>query len=116
MYLKIFICLALTGSGIAILAGGGSLMPSMDSAEVPPIVTCDDGNLRYTYHVLSGTEALFDLRVDPKCLANLAVGLPQTTSVLRNRLQRDLGVQNLGELRDPGDELYKSLRGLGYLN
>lgn len=100
---------------VAVLAAGWSLSRPVAAEPVPPVVTLDEGNLRFTYHVLSGTESLFDVRVDPTCLDNLAPRMPETARVLREHLERDLGVADLAVLRDPGDEHYRNLHGLGYL-
>jgi len=38
---------------------------------------------RYAYHIITGTEALFDLRADPACRQNLASQIPEQTKKLR---------------------------------
>ena len=51
---------------IALFAGLaiGLLRPFSEPDPLPHVLTIEEGDLLYTYHMLSGTEALFDL---PDC-------------------------------------------------
>ena len=75
----------------------------------------DEGSLRYTYHLVSGTEALFDIERDPRCLVNLARERPEEVRRLSRALADQLEVGSLEELRDLHQETIDRLRALGYL-
>ncbi len=53
------------------------------------------GDLLYTYHAPTDSEALFDLRTDPRCLHSLAGSRPEERDALHHALARELGVVNL---------------------
>ncbi len=74
-----------------------------------------DGDLLYTFHIPTGTEALFDLDRDPCCLDNILPENRDLAAFARRRLERAFHVQSLEDLRDQGDPVLRSLRGLGYL-
>jgi hypothetical protein len=85
-------------------------------SELPPVLVVEDGDLVYTYHRLSGTEALFEKKVDPRQLHNLARLRPDDATALRLKLAMKLGVADLRELTEPRtDDLRNHLVSLGYL-
>lgn len=105
-------------AGIAVLipsadTTSGSGMPTSGSG-MPTIVQMNDGDLRYTFHVVTATDALFDTKNDPKCLTNLATTRPADVIRLRGALTRKLGVTNLVELQSAHRELIDHLNELGY--
>ena len=80
----------------------------------PPVVHFEADGLRYTYHVPTGAEGLFDVGVDPKLLTNLASSRPGDTRRLREALEKEIGVASLDELRRAQQVLIDRLRALGY--
>jgi hypothetical protein len=82
---------------------------------IPPVLSLDEGDLRYTYHVMSATEALFDLREDPRCLRNLLPGRAGDARRLRRRLESEWGVVSLDDLRERKRRMIEELETLGYL-
>jgi hypothetical protein len=84
------------------------------AAQVPAILHFDDGGLRFTYHVPTGSEGLFDVAADPKMLRNLAPERPDDTARLREELRRKLGVESLSDLRRARQDLIDRLHALGY--
>jgi hypothetical protein len=85
------------------------------AGDVPAILNYERNGLLFTYHVLTSTEALFDLRQDPRCLKNLAELRPVERDSLRRLLCLKHGVLDLRELQDPNDPHLLLLRSLGYL-
>jgi hypothetical protein len=83
----------------------------------PPVLHYDEGGLRYTFHVLSGDEGLFDLGADPKMLVNLVRDRPddfrRLRDELRKRLREKFGVDSPEELRRR-PEVVERLRGHPY--
>jgi hypothetical protein len=73
------------------------------------------GDLKYTYHVVSGTEGLFDLSRDPGMLTNQVRASWREGLLLRRRLERSLGVASLSETRPTGERDYEIMRGHGYV-
>ena len=63
------------------------------------------GDLLYTYHLPTRTEALYDVAKDPKCLNNVIDERPEEARRLRLSLEGELDVKHLEE----------ALRGLGYI-
>ena len=105
---------------MAFVAGGFALAPperpgSSAREKLPPILEETEDGLLFTYHVLTGTEGLFDLRTDPRCLRNLLGERPDDAAVLRRRLCVRVRVDDLSELSDPEDPQLIRLRNLGYL-
>jgi len=80
-----------------------------------PVQTQDDGNLRYTFHAVTGMEALFDLVNDPECQDNVASDRPEDVERLRALLLRRLGIRGLDVLRSRHAQQAAQLRALGYL-
>ncbi len=64
-------------------------MPAMTYAE-------RSGDLVYSFHALTSTEALFDLSTDPACLHNLARSRPDEVAPLRAAMRERLGGYDLG--------------------
>jgi hypothetical protein len=83
-------------------------------AEMPAVLQHDSGGLRFTYHVPTGIEGLFDLAADPKMLKNLGPERPADLERLREEMKRKIGVESLEELRRAHRDLIERLRGLGY--
>ena len=88
--------------------------PTASSAS-PSVLHYDQDGYRFTYHVLSSDEGLFDLQKDPKLLRNLARAQPDQTRKLRKALEQRLGVEKLEDLRERFNENIERLKGLGYL-
>jgi hypothetical protein len=86
--------------------------------EMPTELRIEKDGLRYTYHVPTGHEALFDLSADPKMLKNLAAERPDDARRLRAQLEesvrRTAGVKSLEDLRAAQREVIDRLRRLGY--
>ena len=86
--------------------------------EMPSELRIDRGGLRFTYHVPTGHEALFDVASDPKMLKNLAAERPDDARRLRAELEENVrskaGVKSLEELRAAQREVIERLRRLGY--
>ena len=103
---------------VGILALGDREEPASVRARArrtPGIVQIEEDGLRYTYHLLSGTEALFDTRSDPRSLRNL---LPERSGEgrrLRRQLERELEVPTLEDLRRERQDEIDDLKSLGYL-
>lgn len=74
-----------------------------------------DGDLLYTYHLPTGTEALFDLSKDPDCLTNLMPKNKAQGEHVRRQLEKKLKVKSLEDLRDENNPVLQSLKGLGYI-
>ena len=103
---------------IALFAGLaiGLLRPFSEPDPLPHVLTIEEGDLLYTYHMLSGTEALFDVQEDPNLLRNLCRVRPVDAVALRRELSTRFGVVDLQELREKSrDPLLERLQSLGYL-
>jgi len=72
-------------------------------------------DLLYTFHIPTGTEALFNLRADPSCLDNILRNNREKAAEARLQLEKELRVDSLEELRDENNPVLQSLRGLGYI-
>lgn len=83
-------------------------------AEMPAVLQHDSGGLRFTYHVPTGIESLFDLAADPKMLKNLGPERPADLERMREEMRQKIGVESLEELRRAHRDLIERLRGLGY--
>src|SRR5262245_16737398 len=57
------------------------------------------GGFRYEYHAPTGTESLFDLTKDPKCVVNVLRDHRAVAAECRHRLESHLGVSDLESLR-----------------
>ena len=106
----ILVCLAL------LLPAGCGRDPELGvAATTAHVLRYERGGLLYTYHVLTETEALFDLDSDPRCLKNLSSDRWRDAVALRRRLEREIGVMSLHGLKNPDDPVLQRLRSLGYL-
>ena len=72
-------------------------------------------DLLYTFHLPTGTEALFDLSVDPDCLDNVLPKRQKEAAHVRKTLEESLRVRDLEDLRDEDSPVIQSLKGLGYI-
>lgn len=81
---------------------------------LPSVLTRTDGDLRYTYHVASGVEGLYDVAKDPRLLDNLAAKRSDDVKRLREAMRAAIGVKSLDEIRLRQREMKERLRGLGY--
>jgi len=105
-------------AAIAVLAilAIGFLVPFSEPDQLPHVLTIEEGDLLYTYHMLSGTEALFDVREDPNHVRNLCRVRTDDAVALRRELSTRFGVVDLRELREKSrDPLMERLQSLGYL-
>lgn len=107
---------------LASAAGGLALVALPHLGATPPavqrsagFVRLTEGSLQYTFHLVTGSEALFDLSNDPKALRNLAARRPEDLVRMRLRLIDDLGVKSLDDLRAPHRKTIERLEALGYL-
>ncbi len=80
----------------------------------PPVLTLDDDGLRLVYHVPTGTSALFDTSVDPRCRSPL-VGRDDDVEDLQKQLAKKMGVSRLDEFGEHYRLTVRQLRSLGYL-
>lgn len=80
----------------------------------PSLLEIERDGLRWTYHLPSGTEALFDLATDPRCLRNLAPERGADCERLRKEAERREG-GSVESLREHYREQIERLRSLGYL-
>jgi hypothetical protein len=104
------------GGGLALVAVPQFLAPAEPHVERSVgLIRLTDGELQYTYHLVTGSEALFDLGDDPRALRNLALQQPNDLSRMRARLLADLGVASLEVLRAPHRQTIRRLEALGYL-
>jgi hypothetical protein len=92
------------------------------AVRVPPtapengaVLTIDHDGFRYTYHLVTAAEALFDLSRDPDCLENLLRERPRMGWRFREMLRAREDVRDLAELRGRYRAEIEGLRALGYL-
>lgn len=109
-------------AGLAVLGGFGYWLtiPTPPPADAttnpsPAILKFERDGFRYTYHVPTRFESLFELDKDPHCLNNLALEQPERTRAMRQQLEHDIGVVNLQDLERDFQEHIDKLRALGYL-
>lgn len=69
--------------------------PAAESPSPETVLRVEQDGLLYAFHMLTGTESLFDLEHDPRCLRNLAPWRPADVARLRNELERRRGIENL---------------------
>lgn len=81
---------------------------------VPAVVVHEEDGLRFTYHVPTATEGLFDLKSDPRMLKNLGPERPADVKRLRAALTKKLEVESLEELQHAHRDLIDRLHALGY--
>ena len=108
---------ARVGIGIALVAAFAAAAIAFVPAaplEVPPVVQLEEGNLRFTYHVMTGTRGVFDLAADPKCLRNLAAERPEDARRMEEALERKWSVKDLSELQNARREDIRRWHENGY--
>ncbi len=91
---------------------------SSDAAADDPsaaVVSIDADGFRYAYHVTTGTEALFDLRDDPRQLRDVLPEHPELAKSLRRAVEERLHVESLDALRRRHADTIRRLQSLGYL-
>ncbi len=99
-----------------LFAGSTSSAGARTSVNSPSgAVTCDEDGWRYSYHLPTGAEGLFDLRTDPCQLHDLLRERPDVARRLRRGLESRLHVESLEALRAEHAETTRRLRSLGYL-
>jgi len=81
----------------------------------PSILEHEEAGLRYTYHVLTGTESLHDVRTDPRLLLNLLSERPNEARRMRRVLEQRIGIESLDLLRRDLSDRIRALESLGYL-
>ena len=97
------------------LAAVVSAQPHDPAVPADGVLTYDAGGYRYTYHVVTGDESLFDLRADPRELHDLSRMQPSLARELRRALESKLDVDALGSLRGRAADKIRTLQSLGYL-
>lgn len=107
--------LAFGAAAVAVVQNRASASPTQASNDVPTVQTIEADHWRFTVHLPTGAEALFDLSADPKCRNNLIRAEPDRAVGLRTALLERCGVGSMSELREPHRELTDTLRRLGYL-
>jgi len=103
---------AVVAVAVAVARRGGGDGP--DPRVPPSLLEIERDGLRWTYHLPSGTEALFDLTTDPRCLRNLAPERAADADRLRKEAERREG-ESVERLREHYREQIERLRSLGYL-
>ncbi len=105
--------LAFTLAAGIFLASGDRKVASLDAGGA--VLEYRQQDLLYTFHLPTGTEALFNLKTDPECLDNILRTNRKEAARVRLRLEQKLRVESLEELRDQDNPVLLSLRGLGYI-
>lgn len=103
------VCLA------AAAAGFGWASRSRTGDRTDGSVHLDRDGFRYTFHTVTGDEALFDVRNDPRLLRNVIRQEPARAAELRRALERAHGVESLEELRAAHRAEIEALEAFGYL-
>ena len=89
---------------------------SRDAEEVTSgLLTQDADGYRYVFQLVTGREALYELRTDPFRIRNLADTDPDRARAMRKSLESRLGVFTLDSLRWRHADTIRTLRTLGYL-
>jgi hypothetical protein len=100
-----------TGAWYSQRAGG----EMVDTASMPGVVAYRMGNFRYEYHAPTGTESLFDLDRDPRCVINVLRDNRTVAAECRRRIEAQLGIADLASLRAEHADTIRRLEALGYL-
>lgn len=87
----------------------------VDTASCPGVVAYRMGSFRYEYHAPTGTESLFDLDRDPRCVVNVLRDNQQVAAECRRRIEAQLGIPDLESLRANHADTIRRLEALGYL-
>ena len=107
--------LAFGAAAIAVVEKRAAAAPDHAAVNVPTVQTIDENGWRFTVHLPTGAEALFELATDPNCRKNLIRTERERGADLRTKLLKRCGVASMTELREPHRELTDTLRRLGYL-
>ncbi len=117
--LSIVLLLALLITGAALWIGSSVEDETNAGTEPPPpvpsVLTYQSDGLRYTFHAVTGGEALFDVEADPSLLRNLLPPRFDDARRLRRLLEIELGVESLDDLREVHRTKIDELESLGYL-
>lgn len=108
--------LFIAGAALAILLAGGAVWYFAIRTEekpMPSILTYQEGDLLYSFHVPTGSEELYDLKADPARHENLARPRKADTDRLRQLLTKKLGIEDLEELRN--GKVIDALKAHGYM-
>ena len=109
--------LLIGGAVLALLLIGGGIwfffLRSEEKGPLPTLLTYQEGDLLYSFHVPTGSEELYNLKIDPSRRDNLAVTRAEDAARLRQLLTKKLGVKDLEELRK--GKVIDALTTLGYL-
>jgi hypothetical protein len=110
---------AFAGGSLVAMATDGqraAAAASRDADEVSSgLLTHDADGYRYVYQLVTGREALYDLRTDSRRIRNLADTDADRTREMRRALESRLGVFSLESLRARHAGTIRTLRTLGYL-
>jgi hypothetical protein len=87
----------------------------VEVSDASGVVACRMGDFRYEYHAPSGSECLFDLARDPRCVTNVLRENEKIAAECRARLEKELGVPSLETLRARYADTIRRLQALGYL-
>ena len=106
--------LVLAVGWIAFAVARRGTVESVPTGAPPAILEIEREGLRWTYHLPSGTEALFDLAKDPRCLDNLAQERRPDCERLRREVEEREGAE-IEALREHYRAQIDRMRSLGYL-
>ena len=98
-----------------VASGKADSAAARSEIENPAVLVLEHDGFRYTYHAVTGAEALFDLTRDPGRLVNLRRDRPNMCRRFRGMLMAREKVRDLRELRGRHRDEIEGLRSLGYL-
>jgi hypothetical protein len=101
------------GAALASVPHASARTPRVDKGA--SVLSIDEDGFRYTFHATTGTEALFDVKNDPRLLVNVIAAHPLLASTMRHSLEVRLHVESLDSLRALHAETIRRLQSLGYL-
>jgi hypothetical protein len=100
---------------VGALTAAVSVSPSPASADDGSVLSYEGAGHRYTYHLVTGDESLYDVAADPRELRDLSRCRPELTRELRRALEARLHVDSIESLRAGKSDTIRRLRSLGYL-
>src|SRR5438128_1031949 len=123
MHTRIRIALAvliLSGTGALVASRLGSDPRNTETAaasEAGDVLSCERDGFRYEFHLPTGREALYrlDAGTPGGSLDNVIAQHAPTAAACRDRLQQELGVRDLEDLRVRYADAIRRLHALGYL-